>query len=456
MILECAAIVIVSVALSMLLNKWWFPFFNSMFEGVHLEAHYMNDPTLIMFMVVMFVTTSLLAGAYPAFYVSRFNPSSIFRGNIKFGGSNLFSRLMLGLQLSIAIITVIAGIAFAKNSEFQKNYDYGYNLENIIGISFGDQKSFASLRNEIEKIPEVTGVAGTRHHIGYGYRSVVAEAQGVKKETDYLEVGRDYLKVMDLEAVEGRSFDTQMESDYDNALMVTEKMAALYGWSAKDAIGKQVHIDSGDYSVIGVLKDFHTSELFEPLEPVALKLAKDDRFQFLIIQTRAENLTTVYNKTKEAWTRLFPLIPFNGFYQNEITAEGYRVSKSIAQIFLWFAIVSVLLTATGLFALVSLTVLKKMKEIALRKVVGATPRHILLLVNKGYFWIFLIAGGLGCYGGWALTKLLLDMIFKINVGVDTSILITSVATLLFITLVTTGIKVWQVIKTNPVKLLRTE
>ena len=247
-----------------------------------------------------------------------------------------------------------------------------------------------------------------------------------------------------------------MESDYENALMITEKMAAMFGWNSKEALGKQIHIDSINFSVIGVVKDFHTSELFDPLEPVAMKLAKEDQFQYLIVQTRAENLTTVYNKTKEAWTKLFPLIPFNGFYQNEITAEGYRVSKSIAQIFSWFAIVSVLLTATGLFALVSLTVLKKMKEIALRKVVGAKPWHILVLVNKGYFWIFLISGVVGCYGGFALTKLLLDMIFKINVGVNTTILTSSVAALLIITFITTGIKVWQVIKTSPVKLLRTE
>ena len=206
LLLECAAIVIVAIALSVLLNQWWLPFFNSMFDGVHVEANYFHDNVLLLFIACMLIGTSLLAGAYPAFYVSRFNPSSIFRGNIKFGGSNLFSRLMLGLQLSIAIITVIAGIAFAKNAEFQRTYDYGYNLENIIGISFGNPEKFTALKNEVEKIPEATGIAGTRHHIGYGYRNVVAEAQGVKKETDYLEIGRDYLKVMNLKTIEGRSF----------------------------------------------------------------------------------------------------------------------------------------------------------------------------------------------------------------------------------------------------------
>ncbi|MEO7293598.1 MAG: FtsX-like permease family protein, partial [Ginsengibacter sp.] len=178
--------------------------------------------------------------------------------------------------------------------------------------------------------------------------------------------------------------------------------------------------------------------------------------QYLIIQAPPADLTNVYNKTKEVWKKLFPSKPFNGFYQNQITAEAYRVSSSIAKIFSWFAIVSILFTATGLFTLVSLTVLKKMREIALRKIVGATSYHIVVLVNKGYVWIFFAASILGCYGGWALTKLLLDMIFKINAGIETSALISSVAVLFMITAITIGIKVRQAIRSNPVKLLRTE
>ena len=97
-----------------------------------------------------------------------------------------------------------------------------------------------------------------------------------------------------------------------------------------------------------------------------------------------------------------------------------------------------------------------MKEIALRKVAGAKARHILVLINKGYFWIFLIGAAIGCYGGYALTKLLLDSIFKVNSGIASSTLINSVIVLFIIAAITSGIKVWQAIKTNPVKLLRSE
>src|SRR6185503_17288500 len=133
LLLECCFIVCVAVLLSVFLNRLWLPTFNQMFTAVKITADYFNDTTLLLFIGAAVLLTTILAGAYPAFYITRFNPSTIFRGSVKFGGTSLFSRIMLGLQLSIAIITVIASIGFARNAEFQKNYDYGYNIRNTIG-----------------------------------------------------------------------------------------------------------------------------------------------------------------------------------------------------------------------------------------------------------------------------------------------------------------------------------
>ena len=129
---------------------------------------------------------------------------------------------------------------------------------------------------------------------------------------------------------------------------------------------------------------------------------------------------------------------------------------SIATIFSWFAIVAMLLTATGLFALVSLTVMKKMKEIAVRKVMGARPRQIISLLNKGYIWIFLVAAVIGCYAGWFLTRLMMDSIFGINVGVEVSTMIFAVVALFLISALTVGFKVWQAVRANPAEVLKTE
>ncbi|MGH2565146.1 MAG: FtsX-like permease family protein, partial [Ginsengibacter sp.] len=267
LLLECSIIVLASVLLSVLFNSWWLPTFNQMFNAINVQANYLHDHSLLLFIGGMFIGATLLAGAYPAFYLSRFNPTSIFRGTVKFGGSNLFSRLMLGLQLTIAIITVIAGIAFARNSAFQRNYDYGYSIENTIGIKLNDTTAYVALKNELSSIPGITALAGTHNHIGFGRLNTVAETEGLKKEISFLEVGNEYPSTMQLKIVAGRGFDANMQSDYTNALLITEKMAALYGWTESGALGKRIHIDSADYSVVGVLKDFQSATLFEPLQP---------------------------------------------------------------------------------------------------------------------------------------------------------------------------------------------
>lgn len=456
LLLECAVIVAASIALSVLLNMWWIPAFNQMFEGIQVKAEYLHDKSLLIFIVLMLVAATLLAGAYPAFYVSRFSPTSIFRGSVKFGGSNLFSRLMLGLQLCIAVITVIASLAFSRNATFQRSYDFGFSMENTMGITLSDSSNYEAMKNALIDVPGITTMTGTRHHIGFSYRNVVSESEGKKSEVNYFEVGRDYVKTMGLKLTAGRAFEAGLESDYNNAMLITQKMAASYGWNEKEALGKTIHIDSMYFSVVGVLKDIKSTGFFAPLEPVAMRLGKEKRSQFLIIRAAPEDLTKVYAKTQDAWKRLFPLKPFAGFYQNEMAAESYKTTLAIAKIFSWFAIVSILLTATGLFALVSLTAMKKMREIALRRVVGAGTRHIAALMNRGYVWIFITASLFGCAAGYALTKLLLDMIFKVNVGVQAGSMIWSVIFLLLIAGFISGIKVWQAVKTNPVKSLRTE
>jgi ABC-type antimicrobial peptide transport system permease subunit len=388
LLLECGFIVFLATLVSVVLNIFWLPTFNQMFGGIKVVADYFNDINLLLFILAAVLLTTMLAGFYPAFYISRFNPTSIFRGTVKFGGTNLFSRIMLSLQLSIAIITVIAGIGFARNSEFQKNYDYGYNIENIVGVLITDTTAFPALRNEMAAIPQVTSLAGTRSHIGYGFRNVIAESEQKKTETNFMEVGRDYIKTMDLKLAEGREFDPQMEGDYTNSILITQNLAANYGWKGSEALNKKIYIDSVNYSVIGVLKDFQLDALFDPKEPAVVKLGKENRYNFLVMQSKLHDIELVYAKARDAWKKILPMKPFTGFYQNEIKKEAYETTNNIAKIFFWFAIISVMLTASGLFSLVSLTVMKRMKEIALRKVAGARAGHILVLVNRGYVWIF--------------------------------------------------------------------
>jgi len=456
MLVECFCLVGLGIILSVLINSWWLPEFNKMFQFVDVEAHYLHDPLLLYFLGVMLGITTLIASAYPAFYISRFNPSSIFRGTVKFGGSNLFSRIMLGLQISISIMALVGGIAFARNAAFQEHYDFGYDLHSTIGCYLKDGAHYRALKNELAKLPMTTGIAGTRNHLGFSRRHEVSESEGVKKETMFLEVGTGYVNLMKMKLVAGRGFTDSLHGDISRAILVTENYAALFGWRPEQALNKTVHIDTSTCTIVGVLKDFHAATLFEPTEPAAMRLIGENSYQGLVAQAKSKDLKSLYLATESAWKRLFPGEPFSGFYQDLVIVNSYQVSSAIASIFSWLAVVTVLLSAAGLFALISLTLIKRMREIALRIIVGASPMDIFLLMNKGYLWVVLAGLMLGGLAGWSMTRSLLDQIFRINVGISPSNVIISMAGMLLIALATTGARIWRAMRTKPVDMLRTE
>jgi putative ABC transport system permease protein len=183
-------------------------------------------------------------------------------------------------------------------------------------------------------------------------------------------------------------------------------------------------------------------------------LTSPDKYARIIVRAKPGTINTVYTDLKTAWAKLYPTKPFRGYYQDEVASEAASVNESIATIFKWFAFISVLMAATSMFALVSLNVLKRSKEIAIRKVVGAEDRHIFQLVLKGYSWIILLSAIIGCYGGYALSKLLMDLIFRINAGVSSSSLAISFIGVLLICAITIGARVWIVLRSKATDALK--
>jgi ABC-type antimicrobial peptide transport system permease subunit len=350
---------------------------------------------------------------------------------------------------------VIAGVAFSRNSTFQNKFDYGYEKANVIGVYLRNESSYTAVRDEFTKIPGIDKMAGTVNNIGFSYNRLQLESNGEKKESIYLAVGDNYVDVMKLKLVAGRDFHLAGKADYEKSMLINEKLAFEFGWKPADAVGKQIkRNDTTMYTVVGVLKDFTQATLFDPLQPLAMVLVSPEKYSSIIIRAKQGSVRSVYEQTKIAWEKLYPTKPFMGNFQDNIASEASSVNESIATIFFWFAVISVLMAATSIFALVSLNVLKKSKEIAIRKVVGAGDWHIFRLVLKGYVLIFILAAGIGCYGGYALSKLLMDLIFRINAGVSSSSLTISFIGVMLICAGTIGVRVWLVLKTKATDALK--
>jgi len=169
--------------------------------------------------------------------------------------------------------------------------------------------------------------------------------------------------------------------------------------------------------VAGVLKDFTQNSFWDPIQPLAMCLIEPEQGSQVVIRARPGHLGEVAQRVKERWASLYAGTPLNSYFQDEVSVFTMRLNGIITRIFSGFALISIFMAAKGMFALVSLTVLKRIREIAIRKVVGARGRHIFWLVGGGYWRIFLISSAIGCSLGFLLARQLMDMVFRINSGV---------------------------------------
>ena len=442
-----------AVALGIIVAEFFLPIYNAMWPYLELDLNYLSQWPLMLFVITVLLATTILSGMYPAIYVTAFNPTEIFSGKIKYGGSHLVSRILLGVQLAIALIAMIGGISFARNAHFQKYADLGYNREQIIGVPTYDVTSADAFRNQIEQNPMVLDVVSTRAHVSHYYARQSLNDLGVEKEVDVFDVGKGYMDIMDFEIVAGSGFNENLKLDDETAL-VNERFIIEFGW--EDALGRTVTVGEKDYVVRGVVKDFVTESVFDEIEPLLFKMSPEESHYYLVVKTTQDDMVDLYADLKKEWSALYPFNPFGGFYQNESLASGLTVVGNIKDLFIFMALVTFLLTITGLIALVSLNIVKRQKELAIRKVLGATMAQITYLLNRAYLFIFLGCAVIGVIGGSFLAQKLLSGIFSTHLAVSYPLAVSCSLLVIVIAVLTIGVKLVEVARTNPSDILRSE
>lgn len=451
---ESFAICLLAFGLSLLLVEVLMPMYNAMWNFVALEANYLDNLPLAAFLVFSLFGVTLLAGAYPAFYISSFNVTQIFKGKVRFSGNTVFSRLMLGSQIMIALVALVGGFVFARNAAFQRTADMGYLKEGVMSIPVLDGQSYEILKEKALQNPQVIKVAGASDQIGSIYRNKEIKWRDQDLEARLMGVGEGYLDLMQVGLAEGRFLDGQRASDFEQTIMVNERL--LKQLSIEDPLNQQLSMDSINYTIVGVVKDFYQTDFFDPIEPLIIRLIQAENYELLALTAPVEKLVGVNQYLMDQWTALFPYRPYSGFFQDQVLAQEAMITNNVKWLFIFCAVVTVLLTIVGLFALVSLNIVRRMKEIAIRRVVGANVRQIAVLLNRKYFFITLGGILIGSVGGYLLAKSVLDSIFAVHVGVEAWVLIVASIGVLAIVLLTIGLKMLGITHMNPSKILRAE
>ena len=423
---------------------------------IPLQTTDVSTLNLVFAFLGLFLLAAIFSGLSPALYSRRLHPTAIFQKQIKMKQSNNVSRVLIALQFAISLTLIIAGTIFTRNAEFLEMLDMGYDRERLIALWVDDQSEFNGLKNKIASLTSVSQFAGTNDHFGWSYQDSFVALDTGKNEIRTLRLGRDYIEVMGINIIEGRSFDYDKTSDLAENVIVNE--AYLEKYNVTDPIGKVVNLEGNKKYIIGVYKNIidHVYEDFEALPKILLAVPDED-CKTLIIKAKSEQEEKVFTELTTSWKELIPDRPFNGRYQDEL-AVGYALedNNNLKTIFYYMAILGGILSITGIFALSSLNVSRRIKEIGIRKVLGASTNKIILLLNKEFGLTMVIAVFLGSLLGIFLTNQLLDFIYKFHIEIGVLPITFSILIIFVAALLTTSATIYSAANTNPSETLRDE
>lgn len=450
--LVCFLALIVGVVIGEL---FLLPAFNRLWPEFNLTTNYFGKPDFTMFMLLTLIFTSVLAGSYPAFYISKFQPTSILKGTLKFGGTNYFTRILLCLQFIISLAGIVCSFAFTDNAKFQRDFDMGFDRQGVIFTNVNGRSEFETYRNALAGNPDIVSITGTQAHLyASGFNDPIKH-EDKEIEVDIMDISADYLSALGIKLKEGRNFTEDSETDRKESVIITEGLARKFG--LVQAVGKEIiWMDTVRYYVVGVVQDIYNNGLWEQMDPIMFRYASRDNVNHILVKAPVDKLVDT-NKFMEAkWKEIFPDKMYFGNYMDENMVEADTVNNNLVKMFVFLGIVALMLSATGLFTLVSLNIIKKMKEIGVRKVLGASVGNITKVINKEFVIILLIASVGGGALGWWMSAMLMDSIWDYYQEVTLTSMIIS-ATILFVaSALSIGYKIYKTTRLNPAHVLRDE
>ncbi|WP_347158544.1 ABC transporter permease [Pontibacter chitinilyticus] len=417
---ESLFITLIAVVLALALVQIMLPTFNALTDKSFGSAFFLQWEFMgIILAIVVFV--GIIAGSYPAFFLSNFKPADVLKSDkAPRGGSAALRQVLVVLQFTISLILIIGTIVVFSQMHFLKSRDLGFNKNQImvIDIPSGDStlvKGLPGIKQELLSNPNVEEVSNTKdipaESMSKLLMLVEKDGQQVEKTMNVMFVDYDFIDVMGIKLKNGRNYSRDFKTDEKGALIVNEAAAKLMGWD--DPIGKRIQVMDLDAKVIGLAKDFHVKSLHTEVEPLVLVL-RPESDGYLMARIKPENIAATIGFIQSKWQAYDPKHPMDYFFMDEHFDEQYRAEEKMLTVFGYFAGLTIFIACLGLFGLASFTAEQRTKEIGIRKVLGSSISSIVLLLSKDFALLVLVAIVLASPVAWyGMDKWLQDFAYRV-------------------------------------------
>jgi putative ABC transport system permease protein len=458
---ESVTYTLVALLVAIPLIELGLPYFNNL-TGVKLSFIGSSDFRLLAALPVFVIVVGLIAGSYPAFVLSMYDPLKTIKGEFRASSGNSWLRGGLGIfQMVISIALIICTIFVWQQLEYINSKELGFDKHNKLIIHL-NTRDLRDKRNILEKefmpVPGVKQVAFSNSYPGVLFNGTVYRPEGSDEEIagSYIDVDHGYIGLMGIKLAAGRNFDPAYSTD-SLAVLVNQAAVRHFGWT--DPLERTIDCkQTGEYvthTVIGVIDDFHFRSMHQEVEPLMIHLLRRPP-SYMTIDTEQGDLHLTIARIRDKWEELNPYDPFGFKMLSESYDVHYRAEKQLSRIFTFFSFLAFIIAALGLYGLSSFMVESKTKEIGIKKVFGAPVSRIVLQFLR-QFGIWLIIANIIA---WALAWYYMDhwlsmFAYKVSVNNPLVFMLSALVSVLVV-LIAAGYQSLKAAYINPARSLRYE